>query len=306
MGDRQVRAFIAVKNLAVAGHEIVCPVTGDLARYTDVRRERVEKLKPLCRFIPHAPFSSENFLKLADAESFDLLCQHAADVTDYKSPDFDARAALQNNTLNLRAGLATMKARGLRAVILTGSVFENDEGAGDEPLRSFSPYGLSKGLTFQFFRHYCHEAGVPLGKFVIPNPFGPLEEPRFTAHFMRNWKSGKVAEVKTPDYVRDNIPVDLLATTYGQFVQRVATLEAGCVKFNPSGYAEKQGEFAQHVAREVNSRLGWNCELKLSKQEDFSEPLNRVNTEPAARLVPEWNEHAAWDNFARFYAASPK
>jgi hypothetical protein len=133
-----------------------------------------------------------------------------------------------------------------------------------------------------------------------------LEEPRFTAHLMRNWKSGKVAEVKTPDYVRDNIPVDLLATIYGQFVQRVATLKAGCVKFNPSGYAEKQGEFAQHVAREVNPRLGWNCELKLSKQEDFSEPLNRVNTEPAARLVPEWNEHAAWDNFARFYAASPK
>jgi UDP-glucose 4-epimerase len=306
MGDRQVRTFIAVKNLAVAGHEIVCPITGDLARYTDVRRERVEKLKPLCRFIPHAPFGSENFLKLAGAESFDLLCHHAADVTNYKSPDFDARAALQNNTLNLRLVLATMKARGLRAVVLTGSVFENDEGTGDEPLRSFSPCGLSKGLTFQFFRHHCHEAGVPLGKFVIPNSFGPLEEPRFTAHLMRNWKSGKVAEVKTPDYVRDNIPVDLLATTYGQFVQRVATLKAGCVKFNPSGYVEKQGEFAQHIAREVKARLGWNCELKLSKQEDSSEPLNRTNTEPAARLVPEWNERAAWDNFARFYAASPK
>ena len=65
-------------------------------------------------------------------------------------------------------------------------------------------------MTFQFFRYYCHEAGLALGKFVIPNPFRPFEEPRFTAYLMRNWREGKPAEVKTPDYLRDNIHVDLL------------------------------------------------------------------------------------------------
>jgi len=61
------------------------------------------------------------------------------------------------------------------------------------------------------FRYHCGEARIPLGKFVIPNPFGPFEEPRFTAYLMRSWKDGKPAGVKTPDYVRDNVPVDLLA-----------------------------------------------------------------------------------------------
>jgi hypothetical protein len=44
--------------------------------------------------------------------------------------------------------------------------------------------------------------------------------------------------------------------------------------------------------------------LELARQEDFSEPLRRVNTEPAAPLVPGWNESAAWGAFMGFY--SPK
>jgi nucleoside-diphosphate-sugar epimerase len=301
-GASSFTGFWFVKTLAAAGHEIVCPVTGDVVNYADLRLWRVEQLKTACRFIPQAPFGSENFLKAIRENRFDLLCHHAAEVRNYKSPDFDALRALQNNTLNLRAVLAAMKPRGLKAVCLTGSVFEPDEGIGDEPLRAFSPYGLSKGMTFQFFRHYCHETGLALGKFVIPNPFGPFEEPRFTAYLMRNWRDGKPVEVKTPDYLRDNIHVDLLAAVYAQFAGCTAALPAGCIKINPSGYIEKQGEFAQRVAREVKARLGWTCELKLAKQEDFSEPLNRTNTEPANQLVPDWNEQRAWDAFVEFYA----
>jgi UDP-glucose 4-epimerase len=301
-GASSFTGFWFVKTLAAAGHEIVCPVTGDLVDYADLRLWRVEHLKAVCRFIPRAPFGSENFLKIIRENRFDQLCHHAAEVRNYKSPDFDAIRALQNNTLNLRATLGALKPRGLKAVCLTGSVFEPDEGAGDEPLRAFSPYGLSKGLTFQFFRYYCHENSLPLGKFVVPNPFGPFEEPRFTAYLMRTWREGKSAEIKTPDYVRDNIHVDLLAAVYGQFVQRLSVSQAGCTKINPSGYVGKQGEFAQRVARETQARVGWTCELKLAKQEDFSEPLNRINTEPADKLAPEWNEAKAWDEFVGFYA----
>ena len=301
-GASSFTGYWFVKTLAAAGHEIVCPLTGEIGRYTDVRQQRVEKLKPLCQLIPNAPFGTDNFLNLVRERNFDLLCHHAADVTNYKSADFDARAALQNNTLNLRIVLAAMKPRGLKAVVLTGSVFENDEGVGDEPMRAFSPYGLSKGLTFQFFRHYCHEAALPLGKFVIPNPFGPFEEPRFTAFLMKNWKAGKPVEVKTPDYLRDNIHVDLMALAYADFCARVAAAKKSLLKINPSGYAEKQGAFAGRVAREVKSRTGWACELKLAQQTDFSEPLNRTNTEPVAKNFPGWNENEAWDAFVEFYA----
>ena len=300
-GASSFTGFWFVKNLAAAGHEIVCPLTGALDRYSGVRAVRVEKLKPFCTFVFHAPFGSDAFLDLVRSQSFDLFCHHAAETKDYKKPDFDARRALESNTLNLRAVLAAMRERGLKVAVPTGTFFENDEGAGDEPLRAFSGYGLSKGLTWQMFRFYCGEAQIPLGKFVIPNPFGPLEEPRFTAHLMRNWREGKPVEVKTPDYLRDNIHVDLLAEVYRRFAIRAAGLSSGCIKTNPSGYVENQGEFAQRVAREVRGRTGWACELKLARQEDFSEPLKRINTEPAVKLAPDWNESKAWDAFVEFY-----
>ena len=63
---------------------------------------------------------------------------------------------------------------GCNKILLTGSVFENDEGAGSRDLRAFSPYGLSKGFTWQLFRYHAQIRSMTLGKFVIPNPFGPL------------------------------------------------------------------------------------------------------------------------------------
>ena len=83
-------------------------------------------------------------------------------------------------------------------MLLSGSVFEGGEGAGSQGLPDFSPYGLSKALTAQVFRFDCGRAGLGLGKFVIPNPFGPYEEPRFTAYLMKNWLAGEHAELLQP------------------------------------------------------------------------------------------------------------
>lgn len=292
-----------VKTLAAAGHEIVCPLRGTPDSYDGVRKVRVEKLQPICQLVPHTPFGSESFFNLIrSGGQWDFLCHHATESANYKSPDFDVLAALQSNALNLRAVLAALKKAGLKGTILTGSVFENDEGKGDEPLRAFSGYGLSKGLTWQAFRFHCGEAQIPLGKFVIPNPFGPFEEPRFTAYLMKTWREGKTAGVKTPDYLRDNIHVDLLAMAYEKNFNRIAAMNSGEAKINPSQYVETQGEFAQRFAREVQKRLGWECKLELSKQEDFSEPLRRVNTNPVAANFQNWSESKAWDGFAEFYA----
>lgn len=302
-GASSFTGYWFVKTLAAAGHEIVCPLRGTPESYEGVRRTRVEKLQPFCRLVPHTPFGSEGFINLIrGGGQWDVLCHHATESANYKSPDFDVLGALQSNTQNLRAVLASLKNTGLKGAILTGSVFENDEGEGEDPLRAFSGYGLSKGLTWQMFRFYCGEMRIPLGKFVIPNPFGPLDEPKFTAYLMKNWREGKTAGVKTPDYLRDNIHVDLLALAYGNFFSRIAAMKTGMLKINPSNYVETQGDFARRVGREVQKRLGWECKLELSKQEDFSEPLRRVNTDAVAPLFPQWSESEAWNGFAEYYA----
>lgn len=301
-GASSFTGYWFIKTLAAAGHEIICPLRGSVERYEGVRKTRVEKLQSVCRLIPETPFGSDSFRKLVqEGGPWDLLCHHATETADYKNPDFDVLGATKSNTFDLRDVLGRLKSAGLKAVILTGTVFENNEGAGDEILAAFSGYGLSKGLTWQLFRYYCGVAEIPLGKFVIPNPFGPFEEPRFTAHLMKHWRAGKVADVKTPDYLRDNIHVDLLAASYGQFVSDAAGGKSRCLKTNPSGYIETQGEFSQRVAREVRARTGWTCELNLARQQDFSEPMRRTNLGSAANQIPNWNETAAWDAFVEFY-----
>ncbi len=150
--------------------------------------------------------------------SFDVLCHHGAEVGDYRSPDFDPYQAAAANLHRLPEVLRALKDRGCGRLVLTGSVFEANEGAGSTPLRAFSPYGLSKTLTAAAAAFYTDREGFTFEKFVIPNPFGPYEEPRFTAYLMKTWLAGETARVQTPRYVRDNIHVSLLAKAYAAFV----------------------------------------------------------------------------------------
>jgi nucleoside-diphosphate-sugar epimerase len=194
-----------------------------------------------------------------------------------------------------------MKGRGASALILTGSVFEADEGAGDLPLRAFSPYGLSKTLTWRVAQYMADRAEWKLGKFVIPNPFGPWEEPRFTTYLARTWLSSAKAEVKTPMYVRDNIHVGLLALGYMDFVEDVVRGDERVARLNPSGYVESQGVFTSRFADAMRSRLDLPCDFELAAQQDFSEPTTRVNTEQLRPRFPDWSEHQAWDELADYY-----
>src|SRR5205807_9363312 len=128
--------------------EVVAPLRAAVASYAGgPRAERVRALNSVAEIVEETPFGSERFLDLAEAGGFALLCHHAARVGDYRSPDFDIAGAVAENTYNLRQVLDALGRGGLAAVLLTGSVFEQDEGAGETPLVAFSPYGLSKGLT---------------------------------------------------------------------------------------------------------------------------------------------------------------
>ena len=244
--------------LRAAGFTVVAPLRGSRDSYSGVRAERVQKLGKVAAIIDDCPFGSAAFLDLVATDEFDVLCHHAARVGDYRSLDFDIPTAVAENTNNFRTILERMQAKGLKSVISTGSFFEANEGAGNEPMRAFSPYGLSKALTAQVIRHWCTHYDVPFGKFVISNPFGPLEEPRFCAYLIRAWQAGQVAEVRTPSYLRDNIHVDLLALAYANFVMR--TLETDrSDRCGPMGYVETQAPSASDLRRRCVRDLGLNA-----------------------------------------------
>lgn len=290
------------KALHDAGHEVVAPIRGMRSSYEGGRAKRVAELAKVADIRDSMSFGDEAFLALTGRESFDILAHHAADVSNYRSLDFDVPGAVANNSLSACAVIDAMQANGLKAVVVTGSVFECDAGSGDGTREAFSPYGLSKALTYQVFRFWTRRAGVRLGKFNIANPFGVFEEPRFCNFLIRTWAKNEKAKVNTPLYLRDNIFVELLASHYAAFVQEMAESPVDQER-GPMGFAESQGAFAQRFGAAMRPRLKLDCGLELGEQTSFDEPLVRLNTD---RLpTPEgWSDEAAWDRLAEYYLAT--
>jgi nucleoside-diphosphate-sugar epimerase len=300
-GASSFTGFWFVRELAAAGHDVTATFRTRPDEYgPGVRALRVALATKICRAVHGVTFGDERFLAVAREGVWDLLAHHAADVTNYKSMDFDVPSALQRNTHNLSAVLDALRAGGCRKVLLTGSVFEGGEGAGSQGLPHFSPYGLSKALTAETFRYHCQRAGLTLGKFVIPNPFGPYEEPRYTAYLMKAWLSGATPACASPSYVRDNIHVSLLAKVYVRFAQDLPSSGA-LMRVSPSGYAESQGAFTRRLAEEMRGRLKLPCLFELKTQTEFPEPQVRINIDVPDGRALGWDEAEAWDDMARYY-----
>ena len=298
-GGSSFTGYWFIRELASAGHDVVATFGRQPDEYPDnLRQRRVRSLTNICRPEYNTCFGDDRFLELIKEGNWNLLCHHGADVTNYKSPDFNVTAAVANNTHRLTTVLDSLLNVGCSKIILTGSFFENDEGAGSNDLRALSAYGLSKSFTWQMFRYYAQVRQMTLGKFVIPDPFGPFEEPRFIHYLMKSWFVGTTPVVNTPNYVRDNIHVSLLARAYVHFA---ATLADGITHINPSGYIESQGAFARRIANEMQSRLGLKCNVELKTQTEYLEPRVRINTDWLDTKMLNWNETSAWDEVAEYY-----
>jgi UDP-glucose 4-epimerase len=299
-GASSFTGYWFVRELAAAGHDVVTTFRQQPERYVDVRRTRVEMTLATCRAVFGCSFGDDRFLQLIREDGpWDLLCHHAAETANYKSDEFDVHKALEANTHRLREVLWALREAGCGRVLLTGSIFEGGEGAGSEGLPAFSPYGLSKGFTAQLVRYHAAALGMGLGKFVVPNPFGPYEEARFTTYLAKSWFAGSTPVVRSPAYVRDNIHVSLLAKIYREFA---ASLSApGYAKVNPIGYAESQGSFACRFAGEMRRLLGMKCPIEIAQQIAFDEPQVRINTDVPDVAKLGWDEDTAWRQLAAYY-----
>src|SRR3954465_10407516 len=89
-----------VIKLAERGHEVWATFTRQSSEEygTDIRGQRVRRVLDTCRPIFSCFFGDDRFLKVLKDEKFELFCHHAADVTNYRSLDFDIERAVANNT----------------------------------------------------------------------------------------------------------------------------------------------------------------------------------------------------------------
>ena len=289
--------------LAAQGYEVLAPLLRARADYDPERLARIARLEAVAEVVWACPFGSAAFLDLLRTNR-DLvaLAHHAADVTGYRDPGFDAMAAFQRNLTGAAGALGVLAEQGARAVVVTGTVFEAGEGGcPDEPL-AVTPYGLSKTLTNIAFQHQAAWAELRFGRFVIPSPYGAFEQQRsFPAYLFRSWFAGETPVVRTPLYLRDHLPAPLLGRAYAEHLARRLQDAASPEVARPSGWIATQGDFARRLAAEAAPRLGRDCPLGFADQTEFAEPLGRVNADPAPRA--DWDEAAFWDGYVGWYAA---
>ncbi|MEN8661305.1 MAG: NAD-dependent epimerase/dehydratase family protein [Lentimonas sp.] len=291
------------QELARRGHRVYATFTKESVEAYPKEgyvRERVERLQSCVTPIWNAASGSAKFFEALKEQSWGAICLHGSFVSDHKSANFPVDHALEKNTRGLEAMIEWLADHGSPPIYWTGTYYEANEGSGSESFRNFSTYALSKQLSWEYLCFYCERFQLPLLKFVMPNPFGPLEGRGFSTYLAKTWLRGDIATVQTPDYVRDNAPVDLLAELYSQFVEKPSS-SAIISRMCPSCYAETQGDFAKRFARKMVERLSIPCELKFLEQSDFSEPMIRKNLDDAKALSHTWNENAFWDLLASWY-----
>lgn len=285
--------------LAAAGFAVTAPLLRPRGAYEAERAARIARVERVAEVVFDCPFGGPAFQTLVGARRFAALAHHAADVTGYRDPGFDAAAAFGRNMAGALETVRGFAEAGGRVLLVTGTVFEAGEGGEPSETLAVTPYGLSKTLTSTAFRHYADWAGLGFGRFVIPSPYGPYEQRRFGWHLFRSWFAGETPTVRTPLYLRDHLPGPLLGLVYASYLQSLLDGQAG-EAHRPSGWIATQGDFARRVAAEAGARLGRDCPVELLPQTDFAEPLRRVNDEPAATAA--WDEARFWDDYVAWYA----
>lgn len=287
--------------LAAAGAAVTATCRRPAAAYAGLPRMRLDKvLAAGCRLVEGTAFGDGTFLELLrDDGPFDLLCHHGADVGDLRRADYDPLAALAADTRNAAEAMRLLAGCGGRGLVVTGSVFEADEGGGDG--QAVNAYGLAKTLSWQTLRFHAGRHGLAIGRLVIPHPFGPLEKPGFTSSLVRSWLAGRPATVRRPDLVRDFVHVDMLAAAYVELCRDVLA-RGGCQRSTPSGHVGTLLGLAQLFAQELGPRLGRPCEL-LARPDPgpATEPSLRVNPGPRSALASGWPTGPSWDRYAFYH-----
>lgn len=287
--------------LSVAGHEVVgCLTRTDKFEYDGLARLRLDSLLSQITLLPNAAIGEDTFLNEISQGTPDVVCLHGAWVGDHRSADFPVMEALAHNTKNCAKLFQTCRNSGVRSIIATGSYFEADSGLGVEPRMAFSPYALSKTLTWQIYQYHAHKVGLPIAKFVLANPFGRMEKPGMSQYFAKAWLAGEKPECRTPGYVRDNVPVDLLGLVYARFVEQSLSADGRPMTINPSGYVETVADFLTRYSSEMRKRWNFPCEYILANKPQYDEPMVRANNHSVLNAY-DWNEETFWDELAEYY-----
>ena len=287
-----------IEALLLEGHDVLAVFSRPMEAYTGISQVRMKRIQKKTACIFGAKYGTKPFMDMLENHNFDVYCHHWSYTTNYQKLDFDLEKALQQNTLNITTVLECLVKKGCTKIAVTGSIFSGFQNNHESKL-PFSPYGLSKKIQSEIFHLYGDILGLDVRTFVIPNPFGAFDNRKMASIFLEQWLNNKTAQVFIPDYIRDNIHVELLALGYVSWIQSFFNPDIQDTVFCPSGYQMSVKDFVSQFAQAMRPRLQVPCDFVCLKQNDFSQPLQLINNIDIAETL-QVSTDSYWDNLARF------
>ena len=273
--------------LLKSGHNVV-GFTRNKNSWSKEQNHRISWIKK--QFPKFEILSSDETSKLKSAK-ISTICLHGANCENYQSLDFNVEVAIHEYFKVANLLLNTYPSAN---VFHTGTFSEPNESIGNLPRRSFNPYSTSKTKIWKILNETTQN--IKLAKYVMPNPFGPLESRRFTDYLIRSWALNQEALIKFPFYVRDYVPIDLLRKHYVRSLESFEKNDALVRRFYPSMYAETNEAFAYRYKIELELRTNLSPKLKSDLNSKHTEPMIRINSENCRLTVDSWNETKSWDS----------
>lgn len=301
-GGSSFSGYWIARSMAARGHEVVTPLPRDESDYDGVRRERVALLADFAEVVFEAPVGSERLLKcIAAQDRVDVLCVHHAVVGDYRSLDFDVPSAVRDATKDAFAITEAVAGKGATLAMLTRSVFEAGQGVSNDP-RAIGLYAVAKTATVGVWSEHVRRSALMQAEFTVTNPFGPYEEPRLVNYLAKAWASGGTPKLRAPSWVRDNIPVHLMAEDYVAMIEQASLGHR--VRRVPSHMVASNLEYARRIADEFGRRWQKPCVVGVDPVSETGEPHLRIGRDRV-----EWADHGLdesvfWDEYAAYYATA--
>ena len=230
---------------------------------------------------------SENIKKIG---KIDGVCLHGANTANYRRAEFETH---KSNMEFQEIADAIIKVTKPELIMYTSSYAEAELALGEKPNRSFGPYADFKTIAWnEINTKYANQ--IPIFRYVIPTPFGQLEGRRLVRYLLDSWGSNMMPEIQFPLYVRDYVPITLLREHYANIMQD--SFEKGLQKvFKPSFYAETNLAFVSRYAQELRIRSKINSKFLYSADNNYLEPLIRINTEQLSQTLTNIEEKKVWD-----------
>ena len=286
------------KILSENGYHVCCPLPGGDEAYDGIKKNRLESLPHSVRLVYSCPFGSNQFIELLESR-FDILCHHASYVKNYQNKDFKLTEAISLDTKFAEKIFEKLASLGCKGIIWTSSVFEdsipeNEKSSNIRP--SWYRYALSKKLSGIILNNLSRDFSLQFSKFVITNPFGPLEDRKFNRLILEAAKTKIDFEVRTPNYIRDMIHVRHLALAYKIAADKIMEND-NCSELRPYEYTGTLHYLADYFMSEIKLKISTPSKVINNNLIYSDEPLSLTNDIHVSKIIEDYDPCACWDEY---------